>query len=363
MTYSRRLIPLLVLVILLIDLGAVYLLISRLDILEGRSMLIDQPDQPDDASGSSTPIARLTLSPSPAETVITEVVSVTPLLAASATPAPPPHVTFTATIAPITNLQPTPTLIPVAITATIGYSAGDRPILSYQFNNGPQKVVFVGGIHGGYEWNSILLAYEAIEYFQHYPGEVPDSVTLYIVPSANPDGQFKVTGRQGRFEPGEVISDTFPGRFNDRNVDLNRNWDCLWQPFANWRDQVVDAGDSPFSEPENIALRDFMLAHQPEAVVFWHSQAGGVYGSGCPDVYEPTLELARVYGSAANYPVHDSFDEYTISGDAGDWLSTVGIPAITVELATHEGTEFPRNLAGMGAVLAVYADEGSQIVP
>ncbi|UCG23396.1 MAG: hypothetical protein JSW55_14770 [Chloroflexota bacterium] len=359
----RRFLPFLVLIVLLINLGAGYLLISRLDVLDGRptpTVATSQSKLPDDATASSTPVALFTLASSLTATAITEVVTASPSVIASATPLPPPRETPAAAIAPPPSPRPSPTLIPVAITSTIGYSAGDRPIVSYQFNNGPKKIVFIGGIHGGYEWNSILLAYEAIDHFRRYPGEVPGSVTMYIIPSANPDGQFRVTGRQGRFEPGDVISDTFPGRFNDKNVDLNRNWDCLWQPFASWRDQTVDAGDTPFSEPESIALRDFLLAQQPEAVVFWHSQADGVYGSGCPEVYEPALQLAQVYGLAANYPVHDIFDEYTVSGDAGDWLSTVGVPAVTVELTTHEGLEFPRNLAGMRAVLAEYAEDTEQ---
>ena len=69
--------------------------------------------------------------------------------------------------------------------------------------------------------------------------------------------------------PAGVISDTFTGRFNGQDVDLNRNWDCNWQPTGIWRDQVVNAGRSVFSEPETLALRDFFLA-QPVAVSYTH---------------------------------------------------------------------------------------------
>ncbi|MCB0062256.1 MAG: hypothetical protein KDE19_09080, partial [Caldilineaceae bacterium] len=50
----------------------------------------------------------------------------------------------------------------------IGYSAGGLPIESYAFGAGPNRVVLVGGIHGGAEWNTIVLAYTAIDYFSRH---------------------------------------------------------------------------------------------------------------------------------------------------------------------------------------------------
>ncbi|MBK8986001.1 MAG: hypothetical protein IPM39_07955 [Chloroflexi bacterium] len=238
-----------------------------------------------------------------------------------------------------------------AITQTIGFSTQGRPIVAYQFKNGPNHVVFVGGIHGGYEWNTILLAYEAIDYFRVNLDRIPDAVTLHIIPSANPDGQFLVTGREGRFAPSHVSGDTFPGRLNGNAVDLNRNWDCQWQQWALWRDQRVSGGSEPFSEPETIALRDYLLALQPKGVIFWHSALNAAIASGCPTTYQPSYDLATVYGLASGYPIIEAFTSYAITGDASDWLTTQGIPAITVELINHDDTDWPQNLAGMLAVL------------
>jgi hypothetical protein len=233
----------------------------------------------------------------------------------------------------------------------IGYSYEKRPIISYRFGHGLQTVLFIGGIHGGYEWNTILLAYQAIDYFLEHPELVPEDVTLIIIPSANPDGQFRATGKEGRFEMADLAYDTTSGRFNGRYVDLNRNWDCAWQPAAQWRNQAVSGGMKPFSEPESRALRDFLLHQKPEAVVFWHSTAGGVYGAGCQELFQPARQLATIYGEASGYPVADQFSYYPVTGDAGDWLSTQGIPSISVELASHDFVEWPDNLAGMLAVL------------
>ncbi|MBX3058459.1 MAG: hypothetical protein KF770_18505 [Anaerolineae bacterium] len=276
----------------------------------------------------------------------------TPVPPATFTPSPDylitptPHQPITVTrpsTAPLFNLDSSGQII--------GASAEGRPIVVYRFGSGPQPVIFVGGIHGGYEWNTILLAYEAIDYFTTNPAQIPPEVTLHIIPAANPDGQYQVTQQNGRFQPTQVLSNTVSGRFNANSVDLNRNWDCDWSAAAQWRDNVVSGGERPFSEPEVVALRDYVLAVQPAVVVFWHSAANGVYAAGCPETDGRSLELAGVYGAAATYPTYERFSSYPITGDASDWLTTQGIPSFTVELKTHADTEWPQNRSGMLALL------------
>lgn len=276
----------------------------------------------------------------------------TPVLALlPATPSPAVTVDMGRQTADPAPLEPAATITPPHASTVIGYSREGRPIEAFRFGTGPRPVIFVGGIHGGYEWNTIVLAYEAIRYFDAHPEAVPANVTLHIIPAANPDGQVRVTRREGVFGPGDVISDTVPGRFNSRGVDLNRNWDCQWQETAVWRDQVVSGGAAPFSEPETVALRDYFVQLDPALVLFWHSAANGVFASGCPDTHTPSLALAQIYGQAAGYPVYERFTSYEITGDAGDWLSSKGVPSISVELRNHESIDWPQNLAGMLALM------------
>jgi hypothetical protein len=255
-----------------------------------------------------------------------------------------------------TNTPPATATTPAnAITQTVGLSVQQRPIVDYQFKNGPNHIVFVGGMHGGYEWNTILLAYEAIDYYQANLDLIPDSITLHIIPSANPDGQFLVTGSAERFAPTNVISDTLPGRLNGNGVDLNRNWACNWRADALWRDQWVDGGSEAFSEPETAALRDYLLALQPKAVIFWHSALNAAIAAGCPNTHRPSYELATVYGIASGYPIYEAFTSYVITGDASDYLTTQGISSMTVELINHDDTDWRQNLGGITAVLNYYA--------
>ncbi len=244
------------------------------------------------------------------------------------------------------------------VTETIGRSVQGRAISATTYGNGPQHLLFVGGIHGGYEWNSVLLAYQFMDYVAANLHAVPQNITVTVIPSLNPDGVYKVTGKEGRFTAGDVTTSAVvaaSGRFNANSIDLNRNFDCKWQPNSTWRSEVVGAGSAPFSEPEARAVRDFVLKYLPDAVVFWHSQSNAVYASECEEGILPkTLEVMNAYSRASGYPAVDSFDAYEITGDAEGWLASIGIPAVTVELSTHETVEWERNLAGAKALFDLF---------
>ena len=259
----------------------------------------------------------------------------------------------------------TPTPLPITksenATSThsvLGQSAGGRNIDAYTYGNGKTKLLFVGGIHGGYEWNSVVLAYRFIDYFNADPKNVPANLTVIIIPDANPDGVFKVTGKEGRFTVADVSTNTqilASGRFNGDDVDLNRNFDCKWQPKSTWQSKTVSAGTAAFSEPEAKILRDFILKNSPSTVVFWHSQSGTVYASQCQNGILPeTMNILNTYAKASGYASSTTFDAYATTGGADDWLSSIGVPAITVELKTHQTVEWDQNLAGVKALFEYY---------
>ncbi|MCB9815469.1 hypothetical protein H6785_02750 [Candidatus Nomurabacteria bacterium] len=249
--------------------------------------------------------------------------------------------------------------IPTTTHSVIGKSVQGREIETYTIGTGDTDLLFVGGMHGGYEWNSILLAYEMIDYFENNLSVIPDNVKVHIIPNLNPDGLFLATGLERRFEATDISSNAMhtsgAGRFNANDVDLNRNFDCKWAPTSSWRGATVSAGTSAFSEPEAQALRDYVATISPEAVVFWHSQANNVYASECENgVLPETLTLMNAYSVAGNYGAVPVFDAYPITGDAEGWLASIGIPAVTVELEGRTSIEWTRNLAGVNAVLNQY---------
>jgi len=243
----------------------------------------------------------------------------------------------------------------------IGKSVEGREIESFTYGKGIKQLIFVGGMHGGYEWNSVLLAYEFMDYLKGNPEAIPDDVSLTVIPALNVDGVYKVTGKEGRFLIDDVSTDKnvlASGRFNANNVDLNRNFDCKWQPKSTWQSKTVSAGKSAFSEPEALAFKNFVSDSKPEVVVFWHSQSNAVYASECEDgILAGTIESMNAYAKAAGYPAVESFSAYKITGDSEGWLASIGIPAITVELKTHDSIEWDKNLSGIRALVNLYSQE------
>jgi len=238
-----------------------------------------------------------------------------------------------------------------------GRSVDGNDLTAYHFGSGDTEVLFVGGIHGGYSWNTVLVAYELMDYLEANPDKIPDNVKVSVIPVLNPDGLEKVTGKLGQFSPSDVSGNTVAGRFNANDVDLNRNFDCQWQEKGTWQNKTVSGGSAPFSEPEADAMRGYIESKNPAAVITWYSAAGGVYSSSCNNgVSAETKELTKLYAEASGYKGYEEFDYYAITGDMVNWLAKEGVPAISVLLTTHTDTEWSKNLKGIEAILNHYAE-------
>ena len=256
------------------------------------------------------------------------------------TPTAPPTVVqiATSTISP-TSVPSLPTSTPRSLFEgpfSYGSSFGGRPLLAYRLGTGPSARAIIGGIHGGYEWNTVALVSETLKYLQANPALVPDGVTLYLIPCANPDGY--------------AISRGLDGRTNGNTVDLNRNWDYQWQPTATHGTRPVNAGAYAFSEPETAALRDLILEYDVEAAIFYHSAMAQIF-YGADRSRSATYDLAVAVSQATGYPIADGVPGQITTGDAIDWMSIQGLAGIKVELSTHEDIEWERNLRGLRVFL------------
>lgn len=275
-------------------------------------------------------------------------------------PVAPVVVTPPATSTPVVSTTTPPVTEAKDLTKTvIGSSVGEHDIMAYHYGTGTKEILFVGGIHGGYEWNSALVAFELMNYLDKNPAAIPAGVKVTVIPVLNPDGLALVTDGTGVFTKADVTASAetkIAGRFNGNTVDLNRNFDCDWKASGTWQNKAVSGGTKVFSEPEAQALRDYVTGHTITAAVVWFSAAGGVYASNCDGPALPeTQTLTALFAKAAGYTPHASFDSYEITGDAVNWLAKMKIPAISVLLTTHEDTEWAKNKAGIDALLAHYA--------
>lgn len=225
----------------------------------------------------------------------------------------------------------------------IGHSVEGRLLEVYRFGHGERERLIVANIHGGYEWNTADLADELINYLDEHPDVVPADTTLYILRSLNPDGYAR--------------SHDIYGRVNGNGVDLNHNfpyhWKKEWNRDGCWNYLPTTGGTHPASEPETIALLNFIKQHNFEALISYHSAAMGVFAGGLPP-FKPSENLARTLSRASRvypYPPVQTGCEY--SGNLTDWASSVkGIPAVDIELANHRDTDFEINLRVLDAFLA-----------
>src|SRR5207249_2070282 len=134
-------------------------------------------------------------------------------------------------------------------TSSIGRSAEGRDIpahANFAFSHADvpsHSTLIIGGTHGN-EPATVLL----LQGFVHSAGRfgMPPSPTI-VVPLANPDGYLLGT------------------RYNARGVDLNRNFGFNWRA-----DCEEPPGPASWSEPESIALRDFIRAWQPSKIISLH---------------------------------------------------------------------------------------------
>jgi carboxypeptidase T len=117
-----------------------------------------------------------------------------------------------------------------------------------------------------------------LEGYGHDPSltALVDTLELWFVPILNIDGhRLAFRGAEGDTAWRKTARD------NDGNghpnwpadgVDTNRNWDWRWAEYdSSDIGSMMYKGPFPFSEPEVIALRDFILRERPVFIMDFHS--------------------------------------------------------------------------------------------
>ena len=224
--------------------------------------------------------------------------------------------------------------------AVIGFSVEGRPLEVYTFGQGETKDMIIGGIHGGYEWNTIALADQLIQYVNENPDAIPSGVTLYILPDLNPDG--------------DARSHDEWGRVNANGVDLNRNfpigWSSAWNRSGCYDLTLTTSGRGPGSEPETRLVMNFIANHKINALIDYHSAGLGIFPGGTP-WDEASTHLAQALGSVTTYPFPPISTGCIYNGTLPDYAVSTGAAAVDMELTNHQDTDFAMNLRALNVLV------------
>lgn len=153
---------------------------------------------------------------------------------------------------------------------------------------------------------------------------------LYFIPCVNPDGYIynETTKPQGGGLWRKNRRNNGDGTFG---VDLNRNYGHEWghdnQGSTGSTGSLTYRGPAPFSEPETQAVRAFVLDHDFEMALNYHTHGGFLiypygYTEAPPDDIHIFEELASLLTQENNYHFGNSIEtvEYLTNGDSDDWM-------------------------------------------
>ncbi|MDQ0205873.1 g-D-glutamyl-meso-diaminopimelate peptidase [Alkalicoccobacillus murimartini] len=238
--------------------------------------------------------------------------------------------------------------------SVIGFSVMAQPIYAWVIGTGEKKCFYSGGWHAN-EWHTskflsrfLLNCVKKLHSDERWHGfslaELFTKVQLHIVPMVNPDGIDLVL--QGAYEGHpykQQLIKTNQGltRFNHwsaniRGVDLNHQWPAGWKeeaegsPNQPWPRHF--GGPYPLSEPEAMAIYQYVKKEQPEYVLAFHSQGQVIYWGYRGLESKASAEMVKKLCQASSYSAIQTADS-----DAGfkDWfIKETRKSGFTIEVGT-----------------------------
>lgn len=231
--------------------------------------------------------------------------------------------------------------------------------------NAKRQVVVSAAIHAR-EYMTAMLTMRQIEfYLEHYAvgtyqglpyRELFEETCFYILPMTNPDGVmiaqegldslptqemrdfvqniFETEGRANGYKTLSVFLSHW--KANARGVDLNRNYDALWEDYTKGASGPASyqyKGPAPASEAETQALTE-LISSLPNAVAVlcMHSQGEVVYWNcgQAGEIRTETKAFADQIGARTAYTV---VNKQNNDASLSDWaVLKQGIVSVTVEV-------------------------------
>lgn len=240
----------------------------------------------------------------------------------------------------------------------IGKSVEGRPLYALHVGTGNKQLLLDGAIHAREHMTTNVLLEMIDEYSKSYvegsqygtynTRELLGQVTLTFIPMLNPDGVKLVQDGYAAIENGDFVrkingsASSKRWKANARGVDLNRNFEVgNWQAFnAPTKPAFKNAkGSKPFSEPEAVALRDFMRKqnfgaylsyHSSGQIIFYHYNQTGAQ-------HTRDLAFAKKVAKATGYPLISPKKNMKTAASQDWFIAEFKKPALTIEISSAVG--------------------------
>lgn len=240
----------------------------------------------------------------------------------------------------------------------IGKSVEGRAIYALRVGTGKKEIIMDGSLHAREHMTTNLLLEMIDSYSLHYlkkstvagfnVRQVLDQTSIWFVPMVNPDGVTLVQSGRYAVKNGDLAtringSTNFARwKANVRGVDLNDNFDSGWSLINSTIKKpsyMGYRGPRVFSEPEAVALKNFVEKHNFKSYISYHTAGQVLYWF----MFQQQAQLARdiqyvnQLSAITGYTVMSPMYKRG-SGASTDWfIQKTKNPAVTVEIGPYTG--------------------------
>lgn len=240
-----------------------------------------------------------------------------------------------------------------------GKSVLGRNLYYIKLGNGPNKV-FYNGAHHALEWITAPLLMKFIENFSkayireedmrgYNTKDLWEKSTIYIMPMVNPDGiDLVLNGLQENNPYYDQLIKWNKGstdfskdwQANNRGVDLNHNYDALWEKSKEAEEEygvygpgpTRYSGPYPESEPESKTVADFTRKHNFRLVLAYHSQGEVIYWDFENLASPEAKKIGELFAKASGYKLDETYGIASYAGYKDWFIDQYRKPGYTIEV-------------------------------
>ena len=257
------------------------------------------------------------------------------------------------------NLEGLKARYPFIQVGSAGKSELGNELYYVRLGNGPNKV-FYNASHHAIEWITTVLLMKFIENFskayalgKNLEGyNVPDiwnKTSIYVMPMVNPDGVDLVLSGLDRSNPyyNDLIkwnngSTDFSKNWsaNIRGVDLNHNYDAMWQASKDAEKSygvygpgpTRYSGTAPESESESKAVADFTRENDFRLVIAYHTQGEVIYWNYQNLATAEARRIGEIFSRLSGYELGETYGITSFAGYKDWFIEKYRRPGYTVEV-------------------------------